>query len=261
MQLKLDDSGHVVVADGKPVYVHDDGKEIAFDAVHTAAKIRELNHEAKTHREAKEQAIASLQAYEGIDPEEARKAFEKIKNYDDQKLANDGQLDRIKKEAADAYEERLKAVEKKYKPVVEERDSYKARYEGKIIDGAFAESEYIKGRVQSPLSLIRAAFKPNFAIEDDRLVGRDASGNRIYSRVRPGELAEFNEAIEILIDSHPDRDGMLKGTGMAGGGANGSRMGADGKRTVSRAAFDKMGDSERQGVIAEVRKGTTTLID
>lgn len=27
MKLKLDDQGHVVVQDGKPVYVHDDGKE------------------------------------------------------------------------------------------------------------------------------------------------------------------------------------------------------------------------------------------
>ena len=32
MKLKLDDNSHVVVFDGKPVYVHDDGKEILFDA-------------------------------------------------------------------------------------------------------------------------------------------------------------------------------------------------------------------------------------
>ena len=29
MKLKLDENGHVVVQDGKPVYVHDDGKEVA----------------------------------------------------------------------------------------------------------------------------------------------------------------------------------------------------------------------------------------
>ncbi|MDD1016905.1 hypothetical protein [Pseudomonas rubra] len=33
MKLKLDDQGHVVVQDGKPVYVHDDGKDtIALNA-------------------------------------------------------------------------------------------------------------------------------------------------------------------------------------------------------------------------------------
>ena len=37
MKLKLDDKGAVVVQDGKPVYVTDDGKEIAFDAPATHA--------------------------------------------------------------------------------------------------------------------------------------------------------------------------------------------------------------------------------
>jgi uncharacterized protein with von Willebrand factor type A (vWA) domain len=31
MKLKLDEAGHVVVSDGKPVYLADDGKEIVFD--------------------------------------------------------------------------------------------------------------------------------------------------------------------------------------------------------------------------------------
>lgn len=36
MKLKLDENGYVVVQDGKPVYVHDDGKEVAFDATDRA---------------------------------------------------------------------------------------------------------------------------------------------------------------------------------------------------------------------------------
>lgn len=32
MKLKLDENGTVVLADGKPVYVHDDGKDVPFDA-------------------------------------------------------------------------------------------------------------------------------------------------------------------------------------------------------------------------------------
>ena len=51
MKLKLDENGHVVVSDGKPVYVHDDGKEIPFDAPAAMQKISGLNAEAKQHRE------------------------------------------------------------------------------------------------------------------------------------------------------------------------------------------------------------------
>ena len=53
LNLKLDANGNVVVENGMPVYIHDDGKEIPFDAVAAMTKITSLNGEAKTHREAK----------------------------------------------------------------------------------------------------------------------------------------------------------------------------------------------------------------
>ena len=52
MKLKLDANGNVVLQDGKPVYIKDDGTEIAFDAAGTVATISRLNAEAKGHREA-----------------------------------------------------------------------------------------------------------------------------------------------------------------------------------------------------------------
>ena len=75
MKLKLDENGHVAVSDGKPVYVHDDGKEIPFDAPAAMQKISGLNAEAKQyreakgtqHREAKEAAEAKLKAFDGIE--------------------------------------------------------------------------------------------------------------------------------------------------------------------------------------------------
>lgn len=56
MQLKTDENSYVIVQDGKPIYVHDDGQEIAFDAQATMAKISQLNSEAKNHREEKQKA-------------------------------------------------------------------------------------------------------------------------------------------------------------------------------------------------------------
>ena len=60
MKLKLDDKGNVVLQDGKPVYVHDDGKEVAFDAPTTVATISRLNGEARTNRERAEAAEAKV---------------------------------------------------------------------------------------------------------------------------------------------------------------------------------------------------------
>lgn len=53
MKLKLDANGNAVLQDGKPVYILDDGREVAHDAAATVAKISSLNGEAMSHRQAK----------------------------------------------------------------------------------------------------------------------------------------------------------------------------------------------------------------
>lgn len=55
-----------------------------------------------------------------------------------------------------------------------------------------------------------------------RLVRRlayDQSGNKIFSRARPGELADFDEALEVLVDQYPHKEQILKASGANGGGA------------------------------------------
>lgn len=102
MKLKLDENGHVVVQDGKPVYVHDDGKEVAFDAPQTVATITRLNGEAKTHREAKEQFEAQVKAFEGLDPVKVKEALGIVQNLDAKKLVDAGEVDKVKTEITDA---------------------------------------------------------------------------------------------------------------------------------------------------------------
>ena len=78
MKLKtvtIDGKEYAEMRDGKPVYVHQDGKEIDFDAPAALSKITALNGEAKGHRERAEAAETKLKAFEGIDDaESARKA-------------------------------------------------------------------------------------------------------------------------------------------------------------------------------------------
>src|SRR5690349_21486790 len=99
MKLKLDDKNQVVVQDGKPVYVADDGKEVVFDYPATLATISRLNGEAKGHRERAEAAEAKAKIFEGIeDPVKAREALETVKNLDSKKLFDAGKVEEIKAE-------------------------------------------------------------------------------------------------------------------------------------------------------------------
>jgi Mn-dependent DtxR family transcriptional regulator len=253
MKLKLDDKGIVVVQDGKPVYLTEDGKEVAFDAPATKDTISRLNNEAKTHRERAEAAETKLKLFDGIDdPEKARKAIETVKNFDDKKLIDAGEVEKVKKEAQDAYAEQIKAQEKKYQPVITERDSLKSQLHHEKLSTAFGRSKFIADKLAIPVDLAQAKFGTNFQVMDDgKIRAKGADGNLVYSRANPGNPADFDEAFEILVDAYPYRDNILKGSGASGGGAGGTGGGAGGGKQVTRAQFDAMTPAEQSKAARE----------
>lgn len=245
MKLKLDENGHAVLQDGKPVYVHDDGKEVAFDAPGTVATITRLNGEAKAHRERAEAAERSLKAFDGLeDPAAARKALEAIKSLDQKKLIDAGEVEKVKAEITKAYDEKLTAAEKRA-----------AELEGTLyaekIGGSFARSKFLADKVAVPADLVRAQFGSAFKIEDGRIAAYDANGNKLYSRAKPGELADFDEALEMLIDQYPHRDAILRGNANGGAGVRNGDGGAGGAKTISRDAFMKMDPAAQQAAVTK----------
>ncbi len=244
--VEIDGKQYAALADGKPVYVHDDGKEIPFDAPQTVATISRLNGEAKGHRERAEHAEATLKAFDGItDAAAARKALETVKNLDDKSLVAAGEVERVKAEA-------IKAVEDKYKPIVKERDTLQQALVTEKIGGSFARSKLIADRLAIPPDLVEARFGQHFKLEGGQVVAYDGSGNKLFSRTKPGEVAGFDEALEIIVDAYPHRDSILKSSGASGGGASNAGGGGSGNRAVPRAAFDAMSPNQQ---MAHVKAG------
>lgn len=234
MKLKLDEQGHVVVQDGKPVYIHDDGKEVAFDVAGTVATISRLNGEAKSHRERAETAEGRLKGFDGIeDAAAARKALDVVKNLDAKRLVDAGEVEKVKAEA-------IKAVEEKYAPVISERDKLQASLVSEKVGGSFARSKLIAEKLAIPADLVQARFGDAFKLEGGNVIGYDKSGNKLFSRSNPGEVAGFDEALELLIEQYPYRDQILKASGATGGGAQGGGGGGGGKKTITRTAFDSL---------------------
>jgi len=214
MRLKVDEKGNAVVVDGKPVYVHDDGKEIPFDALSTIATIGRLNAEAKGHREAKEAAQEKLKLFEGIDdPEFARKAMQTVKNLDMKKLVDSGEVEKVKAEIAKSYQKELDEIKNKNKEL--ETQLYAEK-----IGGAFARSQFIEEKLAIPADLVQARFGNLFAVENGKVVATDLNGNKIYSHARPGEFADFDEALETIIEQYPRKDEILKASNSKGGDAH-----------------------------------------
>lgn len=256
MKLKLDDKGAVVVQDGKPVYTHEDGKDVPFDAAGTLATISRLNGEAKSHRERAEKAEGDLKKFEGItDVDAAKKALETVKNLDDKKLVDAGKVEEVKAGVIKTYEAKLDEQKKAYEGKLTEASTKTTTLEQQLhsekIGGGFARSKLITDdkhpmRLNIPADMAEARFGKNFKIEDGKAVGYDNAGNKIFSRARPGELADFDEAFEVLVDQYPQKANILKGTGASGGGANpGGGGGNGGKKTYTRAQFDALPPADR----------------
>lgn len=255
MKLKLDDKGQVIVQDGKPVYVKDDGSEVAFDATGTVSTIARLNGEAKGNRERAEAAEGKLKGFDGIDDAEAaRKALGIVSNLDSKKLIDSGEVEKVKSEISKAFQLQLDAANGK-------STSLEQQLYAEKVGGAFSRSKFIAEKLAIPADLVEARFGKAFAIEEGRIVAKDSNGNKLYSSSNPGELANFDEALGMLVQQYPNRDQILKGSGSSGSGASSSPQGTGGKKTVTRAQFDAMDAGGKTSAARDFNEGRAVLTD
>jgi hypothetical protein len=240
------------VADGKPIYINAEGKETPFDIDHSLGTIGRLNGEAKGSRERYEAAETKLKSFEGIeDPEVARKALQTVSELDAGSLVKLAKVEEIRAEAKKAAEtqvaEVVKAATLENKKITAAHDKLAAELSGEKIGNAFATSKFIADKVAIPTDMLKSSFGSRFAIEDGKIVGKDVAGNKIYSLSKPGDVADFDEALSTMVEAYPHRDSILKGTGARGDGARGSSGAGSGSgsKTITRAAFDALGPAEK----------------
>ena len=247
MQLKIE-NGVAVVQDGKPVFTNAEGKDIPVDVPGLWDKIPALQGEAKQHREAKEALEAKFKAFEGLDPEAARKALETVSNLDAGKLMDAGKVDALRAEIAKSWEQKVASTEEGYKGQLSKAEQALKDKDASIhkllVTGGFNSSNFIKEKTVLPPDVAAAYFGKHFEVEDNngelRVVAK-IDGNTLFSRSNPGQPASQEEAIEMLFERHPSKDALLKGAqGGSGMPANG---GSGGAKSMRRAEFDKLDPS------------------
>lgn len=230
---------HAVLQDGKPVYVADDGTESAIDVAGTVATITRLNGEAKASRERAQTAEASLKTFDGItDPAAALKAITLTANLDAKKLIDAGEVETVKAEINKGWQTKYDAEKKR-------GDDAEGSLYGEKIGGAFARSKFIADKAAIPADMIQARFGQAFKIEEGKVVAYDTNGGKIYSRAKPGELADFEESLEILVDSYAYKDNILKGNSNGGAGFRQGQGGNAGQKLWTAAQFESASQPAR----------------
>lgn len=263
MKLKLDEKGNVVVVDGMPVYVYEDGKEVPFDAPRLMAKVYELNDENKTFREKSEAAEKKLAAFKDLDPEAAFKAISTLKNIDQKKLIDAGEVEKVKAEIGEAFKGQIGELTGNYEKKVKSLEEAAAAKDNQIfnlmVTNRFSTSKFVSDKVAIPGEFVEAKFGKQFKVEDGKVVAYDQSGKKIFSRSNPIALADFDEALEVLVESHPDKAKILKGSNATGSGKTpGTDSGGGNGFVISREKAKN--PSEYQAAKAAAQKAGQPLI-
>ena len=190
MKLKLDENGHVVLKAGFPVWVADDGTEIAYNVPDLVNKISAVNGES----------------------------LETVANLDAGKLMDAGKVEELKKSIAQSFEAKISDLQKANETATAESA---ARLKSKddsirnlMVRGAFDRSSYLRDATVLPPDLAYQSFGKYCEVSEEngqlRNVWKDFNGQPIFSRANPGTPASDDEAIETLIGAYPMKDRILK---------------------------------------------------
>jgi hypothetical protein len=269
MPFKFNADGTIAVDAEKkmPIFIHPNGTEAPFDADTTIANIGKLNGEAKGHRERAEAAELKLKGFDGIeDGVAALAALNTVKSLSVGDLKTAAQVKEIQDAAAKTAQEQVAAQAKanatQIQDLTAQLDKRTTELNTHMIGGGFTASKLLTddkhpSRLAIPAEMAKAYFGSHFKVEDGKMVPYDASGNKIFSPTRPGEIADFDEGLAHLVAACPFKDQILKGSGASGGGAKGGQGGAGGAKQVTRAAYEAADPAARPGMLA----GGAVLVD
>lgn len=241
--VEIEGQTYLKMEEGKPVYKMDDGTEQGVDPASMHTKIMELNREGATRRTKISELESQMKAFEGIeDPAAALKALETVAGLDGKDLKNAEEVERIKAAA-------IEAVKKQYEPFEQENAKLKQSLRKEVVSGRFSRSKYLTEKTTMTPAVAEAVFGGNFEVVEGKLKAKDSNGNEIFSMKNAGEVADFDEALSILVSNHPDRESLLRGANKGGGGAGGGGGGDTSGDTISRQDFEKLDQTQRREVL------------
>jgi hypothetical protein len=244
MKIKLDDKGNATLTEtGHIVFQDTDGKDLPVDVPGLYAKVEELNAESARHRKQRNELRDKYKILETIEDlpkwkADAEKALTTVKNLKDKELVDAGKIEQIKSETIAAKDTEIAQIKTEFTTALVAKDEALLVAGRQIRDltigSQFRTHPYFIGTAQQPPKtfllpdIAESRFGSHFKLEAGKngasaVVGYDAKGNQIYSRKRPGELADFDEAIVRIIDEYPQKDEIMRGgkggSGGEGGGA------------------------------------------
>lgn len=266
--LKTDENGVPVIEEEngvkKPVYVDEEsGREMPMDVQSLYSGVTQLKGENKTLKEQNSGVQQTLAVFEGIEDipawkKTAEEAIETVANFKDKDLVDAGKVDEIKRNMKTAHATELQTVRSSFENQVNELTDTVNKKQNQIrnllIGSKFSSSPMFVGEKKKTNlnpKVGESYFGKHFKIVelndgDLDVVGVNADGSEIYSIMRPGEVASFDEALEIIIDRDPTKNDYLVSAQKTGSGAGGGSGQGGGGEADDIKALEKKYDEARE---------------
>jgi hypothetical protein len=251
-KLKIDEKtgAPVVTEDGKIVYINPDGDELPLDPPAMYEKISIMGKDNQKDRDKYRELRAKYSAFDNIDDidawrEEAEKAIATVTNFNDKDYLKAEKVEKIKADMNAAWEEKMKAkdqsIAEKEKAAAEVVSKKDAQIRQLLVSNKFAVSPYFNGsesKTLLPPDLAESYFGKNFKVEESddgtlSIKAYDVRGELLTSKLNPGEPAEFDEAIGMIVETYPHKDMILRAAGSGSGGGGGGGGGGGPKDEIA----------------------------
>jgi hypothetical protein len=251
-KLKIDEKtgAPVVTEDGKIVYINPDGDELPLDPPAMYEKISTMGKDNQKDRDKYRELRAKYSAFDNIDDidawrEEAEKAIATVTNFNDKDYLKAEKVEKIKADMNAAWEEKMKAkdqsIAEKEKAAAEVVSKKDAQIRQLLVSNKFAVSPYFNGsesKTLLPPDLAESYFGKNFKVEESddgtlSIKAYDVRGELLTSKLNPGEPAEFDEAIGMIVETYPHKDMILRAAGSGSGGGGGGGGGGGPKDEIA----------------------------
>lgn len=225
-ELKKDADGKVVIDNGLPVWVLDDGKEMAIDGPHVHATIGKVRKERDEAEEKAKGLERQLRLFGGSD-EEIKEAAEKLKAVGNMDLVKIEKAGKIDEEIANRVKTHMEASEVEKKALKDQLEALNGKLRNVLISSRFGSTPIANSLYLTP-DAIEAMFANHFTVEGDEVVAYHDPATRrekIYSKKDPNKLAGFDEALEVVVTGHQNYKKWKKPQTVTGGDAPGGETG------------------------------------
>lgn len=238
--------------DTKKLYLPKDGKfQLDVDGVVPKERLDEFRTNNLTLKQQLEERDAALKKFDGVDLTKWKELQTTDQKLRDKQLVDAGKIDEL---LASKLEPIKKEFQTQLDSAKKEKDSLRGQMAALMIDEALIKIATTKGLLPSAIDDMLARGRRVFTLKDGKPVALGHDGATLLSKA--GDPVTMESWVGAL---STEAGHLFKSS--SGGGANGSGHGTNGSKTITRAEFDKLSDTDKASIGIKAARKEIQILD